>query len=167
MRKLFSIVLGCAIVLLSACSTSSLAYYDDVYTTSSDAQYGASTPTQTKSGPAELQPDSIVYEYDENGNLLDTKTYYPGQTTPTVTYYEVPVEESSYAVTDYDDDCYDYYYTSRLRRFHTNLYCNYGYYDPYFDIGVGIKRIFRSCLCQQTVRFIKIMGVDGCFCLFA
>ena len=136
MRKLFSIALGCAICLLSACSTSSLAYYDDIYATSADVQQKSSTTTgnKYKNEVTEVQPDSIVYEYDEYGNLLDTKTFYPGSSEPQITYYEIPIEDNAKnAAASYnEDDYYDYYYTSRLRRFHVNIGCGFGYYDPYF-----------------------------------
>ena len=146
MKKLFSIALLSAACLLTACSTGSYAYYDDVYTTSQDQQYKAPVAqksTTTKANQASdnvIQPDSIIYEYDENGTLIDTKTYYPGISEPLIEYAETSAAQpatstgNTYITNNYydEDDYYDYYYTSRIRRFHRDLYCGWGYYDPFY-----------------------------------
>ena len=102
------------------------------------------TPTAaTANVNATVEADSIIYETDENGNLLRTLTYYPGSSEPVVTTYMEVVDSNGTATSaaiggssggsTYDpDDYYDYSYTSRLRRFHTDVYVGWGYYDPYF-----------------------------------
>ena len=143
MKKQFLILASAITCLLAACSTANFAYYDDIYSSSGEksAQTVKSSPAQTANNNATVEADSIIYETDENGNLLRTLTYYPGSTEPVITtYMEVADEQETTAPTyasgssyAYDpDDYYDYYYTSRLRRFHNNYYTGWGYYDPYF-----------------------------------
>ena len=117
MKKQFFIAIIAAAALFTACNTGTFAYYDDIYTSSNDEQYtikrsinhhnaaNESAPiTYYEETPA---PDSISYQYNADGSI--GTTYYYNQ-----------------------DDYYDYYYTSRLRRFHTDIYSGWGYYDPYF-----------------------------------
>ena len=140
MKKQILFVLSAITCLLAACSTANFAYYDDIYSTTgeNDAQSVNASASQKATGKPAVEADSIIYETDENGNLLRTLTYYPGSTEPVVTTYMEVVDDStaatgassSYA---YDpDDYYDYAYSSRLRRFHTNVYAGWGYYDPFF-----------------------------------
>ena len=140
MKKQFLIVLSVLTGLLAACSTANFAYYDDIYTSSSEKSAVKSVPATAQAATATptAEPDSIIYETDENGNLLRTLTYYPGSTEPVITTYMEVADDatataggaSSYA---YDpDDYYDYSYSSRIRRFHTDVYAGWGYYDPYF-----------------------------------
>ena len=139
MKKQILIVLSVVTGLLSACSTANFAYYDDIYSSSGEkvAQTAKSVPTQTTAAKPAVEADSIIYETDENGNLLRTLTYYPGSTEPVVTTYMEVVDDSTSAPVatsgNYDpDDYYDYAYASRIRRFHTNVYVGWGYYDPFF-----------------------------------
>lgn len=141
MKKQILIVLSAVTCLLSACSTANFAYYDDIYTsTSEETQVKAATPGATAAASnATVEADSIIYETDENGNLLRTLTYYPGSSEPVITTYMEVVNDdgtkSTVAVgsSGYDpDDYYDYSYASRIRRFHTDVYAGWGYYDPYF-----------------------------------
>lgn len=57
--------------------------------------------------------DSTTYYEDENGNVRITNNYYNGD---------------NY---DFDNEYYDYEYTSRIRRFHRPA-GRYGYYDDYY-----------------------------------
>ena len=149
MKKQFLIVLSVVTGLLAACSTANFAYYDDIYTSSGEKAAPTAAPKSAQSAAPTaatatptVEADSIVYETDENGNLLRTLTYYPGSTEPVITtYMEVADGETattgyaagSYSGSSYDpDDYYDYAYASRLRRFHTDVYTGWGYYDPYF-----------------------------------
>lgn len=136
MKKLFLLYITLLACILFSCNTIEYTYYDDIYTSSQDPQYTATSyQTPEMSNKEEAIADSIIYEYDDLGNLLDTKTYYPGNPNPQITYYDVPIDNYSATSTHYDydeDDYYDYYYTSRIRRFHTDLYSGWGYYDPYF-----------------------------------
>lgn len=144
MKKQFLIFASAIICLLAACSTANFAYYDDIYSSSGEKSAKTLKPAaaQTANNNATVEADSIIYETDENGNLLRTLTYYPGSTEPVITtYMEVADEQESTAPAyasggssyTYDpDDYYDYYYSSRIRRFHNNYYTGWGYYDPYF-----------------------------------
>ena len=142
MKKQFLILASAIICLLAACSTANFAYYDDIYSSSGEKKAATvkTTPAQSVAKNATVEADSIIYETDENGNLLRTLTYYPGSTEPVVTTYMEVVDEaeaapvySSGASYSYDpDDYYDYAYSSRIRRFHNNYYTGWGYYDPYF-----------------------------------
>ena len=145
MKKQILIVLSAVTCLLAACSTANFAYYDDIYTSSSgEKKAKTGTPTAaTANVNATVEADSIIYETDENGNLLRTLTYYPGSSASVVTTYMEVVDSNGTATSaaiggssggsTYDpDDYYDYSYTSRLRRFHTDVYVGWGYYDPYF-----------------------------------
>ena len=95
MKKQFLIVLSVVTGLLAACSTTNFAYYDDIYTSSGEkavptvvpksAQSAA--PTAAATATPTTEADSIIYETDENGNLLRTLTYYPGSTEPVITTY--------------------------------------------------------------------------------
>ncbi|HPT52083.1 MAG TPA: hypothetical protein PK740_02240, partial [Bacteroidales bacterium] len=123
-------------LLVTSCKLSELSYYDDVYTSSSDAQYHRQTVAenseyieepQVETSSAENSYNYEEYNYSENNgeNLgySSSETYYDnedGNTYVTNNYY-------------YDeDDYYDYYYTSRIRRFHHDYNCGWGYYDPYY-----------------------------------
>ena len=135
MKKLFLIASVSLAFLLSACMTENYAFYDDVYSSSSDAQYKSAVASkglsESNAKTTELQPDSIVYEYDEEGNLLRTQSFYAGMSEPVVKNYMV--ESPTYTLSSYnDDDYYDYYYTSRLRRFHTGINYGWSYYDPWY-----------------------------------
>lgn len=142
MKKQILIVLSVITGLLAACSTANFAYYDDIYTSTSEktvqkaAPSAAQTPAPTAPDGTTLVADSIIYETDENGNLLRTLTYYPGSSEPVVTNYtEVADSTTGAAAGSYGynpDDYYDYSYSSRLRRFHTDVSLGFGYYDPYF-----------------------------------
>lgn len=142
MKKQILIVLSVITGLLAACSTANFAYYDDIYTSTSEkaVQKAAPNAAQTSAAVASdgttLVADSIIYETDENGNLLRTLTYYPGSSEPVITNYtEVADSTAGAAAGSYGynpDDYYDYSYSSRLRRFHTDVSLGFGYYDPYF-----------------------------------
>ena len=71
------------------------------------------------------------------------------QTVPDPVYYDEPVPQNTLPLTNTEDyvsnnidvDDYDYYYSSRIRRFHnpyrgfnyySNVYTDYYYYDPYY-----------------------------------
>jgi hypothetical protein len=140
MKKQFLIALTAITCLFSACSTSNFAYYDDIYSSTDEKEVKTANPApaQMATQQGTVEADSIIYETDENGNLLRTLTYYPGSSEPVITTYmevadgvaSAPAGASSYA---YDpDDYYDYSYSSRIRRFHTDVYTGWGYYDPYF-----------------------------------
>ena len=89
MKKQFLILASAITCLLAACSTANFAYYDDIYSSSGEksAPTVKSTPAQTANNNATVEADSIIYETDENGNLLRTLTYYPGSTEPVITTY--------------------------------------------------------------------------------
>ena len=144
MKKQILIVLSAITCLLAACSTANFAYYDDIYSSTEEKSAKSVTPNaanQTAQN-ATVEADSIIYETDENGNLLRTLTYYPGSSEPVITTYMEVVDDStvtpaaiggSSGTYTYDpDDYYDYAYSSRIRRFHTDVYAGWGYYDPYF-----------------------------------
>lgn len=133
MKKQILIVLSVITCLLAACSTANFAYYDDIYTSSSD-EMKAKTANPAAANAA-VEADSIIYETDENGNLLRTLTYYPGSSEPVVTTYMEVANDSTAAASNYaydPDDYYDYAYASRIRRFHSDVYVGWGYYDPFF-----------------------------------
>ena len=142
MKKQILIVLSVITGLLTACSTANFAYYDDIYTSTGEkavqkaAPSAAQTSAATAADGTTLVADSIIYETDENGNLLRTLTYYPGSSEPVITNYtEVADSTAGAAAGSYGynpDDYYDYSYSSRLRRFHTGVSLGFGYYDPYF-----------------------------------
>lgn len=140
MKKQILIVLSAVTCLLAACSTANFAYYDDIYTSSGEksAQSVNTTAATSAAQAAKVEADSIIYETDENGNLLRTLTYYPGSSEPVITTYMEVVDGETAATgvastSTYDpDDYYDYSYASRISRFHTNVYLGFGYYDPFF-----------------------------------
>lgn len=141
MKKQFFIVLSVITGLLAACSTANFAYYDDIYTSTGEKAVQNAVPraAQTSAATAPdgttMQADSIIYETDENGNLLRTLTYYPGSSEPVITYYTEVADSAAAAAASngYNpDDYYDYCYSSRLRRFHTGVSLGFGYYDPFF-----------------------------------
>ena len=144
MKKQFLILASAITCLLAACSTANFAYYDDIYSSSGEksAQTVKSATAQTINNNATVEADSIIYETDENGNLLRTLTYYPGSTEPVITTYMEVVEDEAATPTyssgggssySYDpDDYYDYCSSSRIRRFYNNYYTGWSYYDPYF-----------------------------------
>ena len=116
MKKQFLILASAITCLLAACSTANFAYYDDIYSSSGEksAPTVKAATAQTADNNATVEADSIIYETDENGNLLRTLTYYPGSTEPVITtYMEIADEQetttasygsgSSYA---YDPDDY-------------------------------------------------------------
>ena len=134
-------------ILLNSCNLGTYVYYDDIYTTSGELRHSVVQSTEPQQQEASedityqnqsVQPDSIVYEYDEDGNLLDTKAYYfDGNAPEQIAGYNsggAGGSGNTYINNYYydEDDYYDYYYTSRIRRFHTDLNCGWGYYDPYF-----------------------------------
>ena len=143
MKKQFFILARAITCLLAACSTANFAYYDDIYSSSDEksAPTEKSATAQTDNINATMEADSIIYETDENGNLLRTLTYYPGSTEPVVTTYMEVVDEPESTTTTYGsgssysydpDDYYDYCYSSRIRRFYNNYNTGWSYYDPYF-----------------------------------
>ena len=137
MRKQFLIALTAITCLLSACSTANFAYYDDIYSSTDENKVAMANPAaaQTAVQQGTVEADSIIYETDENGNLLRTLTYYPGSSEPVITTYMEVVDGNASTASSYSydpDDYYDYCYASRIRRFHTDVYAGWGYYDPYF-----------------------------------
>ena len=75
---------------------------------------------------AQAQYDDLYYDPDTDASYSsnDYDQYSSDD------YYE---EDASYS--DFDDDPYDYYYTSRIRRFHRPYY-GFNYYDPvYVDMA--------------------------------
>ena len=143
MKKQFLILACATICLLTACSTANFAYYDDIYSSSGEKSAQTVTPASPKMAQnnTTVEADSIIYETDENGNLLRTLTYYPGSSEPVVTTYMEVADEQAATTASYGssgsysydpDDYYDYSYSSRIRRFHNNYYTGWSYYDPYF-----------------------------------
>ncbi len=159
--KTLSIILAGAALALASCSTAYQAGvpYDDVYYSSKDNIQPAPVPPapapvqhaapvvqdQTyTSTPAEQYQEYtggeyIPEEYQSNYTTSESYTSPDGSTYITNNYYSGGYDP---------DDSYDYYYSSRLRRFHSNWYCNsywdnwytnrYWYsYDPW-DWGVSI-----------------------------
>ena len=114
MKKQILIVISAITCLLAACSTANFAYYDDIYTSTADISaktVNAGTAQKSAATPA-VEADSIIYETDENGNLLRTLTYYPGSSEPVITTYMEVVDDATEASSyTYDpDDYYDYCY---------------------------------------------------------
>ena len=131
MKKSVYLSILALVALVTSCKLESLSYYDDVYSTSTDAQYA---PAPSVSSTEAVAPETnyyseeyVVEEYPEeksaSANYSTSESYYDSET------------GNTYITNNYyydDDDYYDYYYTSRIRRFHTHVNYGWGYYDPYY-----------------------------------
>ena len=106
-------ILALFLLAVSCQTTESFTFHNDVYTRSTDRQYQAQREQR-----AQAQNER---ENRYNDNYIEEE-YYDN---------EPGVAQASY---DYADelDMYDFYYTSRIRRFHTHVSYGWGFYDPYF-----------------------------------
>ncbi|MDR2971867.1 MAG: hypothetical protein LBU83_08075 [Bacteroidales bacterium] len=112
-----------------SCQTGSFVYYDDIYVKSTDSQYQVKIEQPAKQTTIEND-----YQYYEDTDYLVTQE-------PNTDNY--PVEQeiysdesgNTYITNNYyyeDGDYYDYYFSSRIKRFHTNFSLGFGYYDPFY-----------------------------------
>ncbi|HMT29985.1 MAG TPA: hypothetical protein PKD91_11960, partial [Bacteroidia bacterium] len=134
--KAFIIPVLSAALLMSACSSQKMARsgsgnYDDVYYSSNDAA-SERNQTQTEAQPsAPANPsDYSAAPVEDTNNRFDYNT--DNQNPPTTTTTEQ--DGNTYITNNYydDEDYYDYEYSSRVRRFYSNVGFGYGYYDNYF-----------------------------------
>ncbi|HPY81640.1 MAG TPA: hypothetical protein PK548_07375, partial [Bacteroidales bacterium] len=150
MKKKIFLPLIVIAILGTSCKLGSLVYYDDVYTTSSDAQYQKKAKTTQISENSSYQYDTQSQNYDSNYYTEEAENYnnsneYSSEYSNNEYYAEeeqyYPETKSyssggnTYVTNNYyydNDDYYDYYYTSRIRRFHSGYYTGWGYYDPYY-----------------------------------
>ncbi|HQH40907.1 MAG TPA: hypothetical protein PK825_04115, partial [Bacteroidales bacterium] len=157
MRTPLSIMLIMTAVL-TACSAgfqTTGTVTDDIYYSPKDRAVVASAPVPASTAQVS-QPDR-ENNAGENQTMSDYERYrlakeqqlYASDTTAASgqqEYYSSREEgenyQSDYVPDDrnksvvinnyYDYDPYDYYYTSRIRRFHSSYYWGWGYYDPFF-----------------------------------
>ncbi|MCL2290547.1 MAG: hypothetical protein FWC34_07590 [Bacteroidetes bacterium] len=95
--------------LAVSCQTGSFTYYNDVFTRSTDRQYHAQREQRTQ---AQNERNNLY-----NDDFVEEEFY----------------DEASVNAMAFDDfDMYDYFYTSRIRRFHTHVSLGWGFYDPFF-----------------------------------
>jgi hypothetical protein len=107
---LHTIPLLTLLALLASCSGSQdLSSYDDVYYTPSDEVYASVDEEYIDSDVAEVSSDEDYYDPD----------------------YREEYESNRRVVDNYSYD--DYYYSNRMRRFRTNVYYGFNYYDPFFS----------------------------------
>lgn len=112
-RKIFPYFIF--LLIAASCQTGSFSFHNDIYTRSTDSQYQSqrAQKVETQSEQQNIYNDDALaeeeeYYYDEEGGT----------------------QASAQSFEDFDE--YDYYYTSRLRRFHTNVSMGWGFYDPFF-----------------------------------
>ena len=84
MKKQFLFILSLAAICITSCQTGTFAYYDDIYSSSNDDQYKimrAESQHNTANNPKTITyyeeipaPDSISYQYNEDGSI--GTTYY-------------------------------------------------------------------------------------------
>ena len=174
MKKLVFLSVFALAILATSCKLESLTYYDDIYSSSTDAQYVRPNPTSSNYSNSNAAPNNannsynnaansnnynnnynnnsnnnnVTYYYDEETGLYydansntyydpNTGNYYSGTSSNSNSYSDG--NGNTYITNNYyfdDDSYYDYYYTSRIRRFHSC--CDYGwsYYDPYFTRSI-------------------------------
>ena len=118
MRAKTALSLLALFILAVSCQTGSFVYYNDIYVKSSDTQYQAKKEKTVVSQSSE----SVTQYYATDEYLVEQEVFNDGTGNTYVTnnyYYD-------------ESDIYDFYYTSRLRRFHTNVSLGFGYYDPFY-----------------------------------
>ena len=107
--------------LAVSCQTGSFVSHNDVFTRSTDAQY-----------QRRAQRDQAVVTQHErenlyNDDLLAEEEYYEEE------YYDDASGTANLILLSVDDlDMYDFFWTARLRRFHTHVSFGWGFYDPFF-----------------------------------
>lgn len=121
------LLLVATLVVSSGCGSTRKVYEDGVYFNLDDADreartYNSKNRNQTKTDAdlysrqnqdegSNLSSGNSDYSTNENGDIVIKNRYY---------------DDSDFSYDDY----YDYSYSSRLRRFHSNN--NWNYYDPYY-----------------------------------
>ncbi len=78
---------------------------------------------------ATAQYDDLYYNPDTDGEEISSYAAQKPSRSYTATQSERDPRRSG--ETSYDDEPYDYYYTSRIRRFHRPMY-GFDYFDPYY-----------------------------------
>jgi hypothetical protein len=97
-------------LLAVSCQTGSFTYHNDVFTRSTDSQY-------------QIGREQRIQNQHERENLYDDD----------LLAEEEDFNDAQINRVDFDDlDMYDFFYTSRLRRFHTHVSLGWGFYDPFF-----------------------------------
>ena len=101
--------------LIVSCQTSAFTYNNDIFTKSTDSQYQTrkAKPVQTQSEKENLYYDDYLVEEEE--------------------FYDDVSGTANVILVAVDDfDAYDYFWTARLRRFHTHVSYGWGFYDPFY-----------------------------------
>jgi hypothetical protein len=140
--KAINYILAIALLSLSACSTGyqATSSYDDIYYEPNEKYLNDYSYTEEETyQEVEEEPQTTMTNKYESGDPYRGQDVDPqseayrgqGGTTVINNYYDAP---------------YDYYYSSRIRRFHrpytgfgyySGAYTNYRWYDPYYN-GVSI-----------------------------
>ncbi len=135
MKKLHSLLLISASLVMAACSSTNKAgtsVPDDIYYSSGDqGQPAPAVATYPTTPPAPAQ------DYSKDASNNDQNVVYEDQVDNTNAqnnsgdYYQDEKGNTYITNNYYNDDYYDYSYSSRLRRFYTPA-IGYSYYDPYY-----------------------------------
>ncbi len=135
MKKLHSLLLVSASLLMAACSSTykpGSAVPDDVYYSTADQGQPApavATYPATQAAPAQ-EYSTDRNNYDQNTNYQDNGA--TSQPSSSSTDYYQDEKGSTYITNNYyNEDSYDYEYSARLKRYYSPAY-GYGYYDPFY-----------------------------------
>jgi len=138
--------------------TGSFVYYDDIYTKSTDAQYHVQ---KTEPAQTETVTDNQYYQDNNYNNNYDNSNYDNAYSEN----YSADTQEAysdgagnTYITNNHyydDNDVYDYYYSSRLKRFHTTYYTGFGYYDPYYT-----TTMLAITTITMTATLLTIMDIE-------
>lgn len=131
--------LGVFLIFTGCSSTYQIASYDDVYYTpkKSDNQEVTKTNKSDYQSNGYEQPQILESTPETKGNNNRTNNYSSDDTGDypyTETTQNKDKSGDTYVNNNYFeyDDYYDYSYSSRLRRFYSPSYYNWGYYDPWY-----------------------------------
>jgi len=131
-------------LFLTACSGTyqTTRVHDDIYFSPSNAEKMAENAPENNVTAIEITPSNESQPAGiDNDSFSENKiTYQENSDNQQYEYIEEPIESDSYydengnlVINNYYMDSYsqDFYYESRIRRFHRN-WAHFGYYDPFF-----------------------------------
>ena len=135
------ILIAAVALTLSACSSQKMSRNgssgnnDDIYYSSSDAvKEGESVYTEPD--PSAQQPQASEYTAAPEAPVAEGSEqrfdYNQDGQAPAGTYTETDGEGNTYITNNYYGDYYDYEYSSRVKRFYTDVNLGVGYYDGWY-----------------------------------